>query len=96
MGNIQMVGKSQAPMFRGEKPLETKLAPDVDAASASPATRSTSGSRPRTCRGPRTGSPSTSDGKLTLSYTPTNQVPKERLYEKLKSMLGTSACTRTT
>ena len=27
MGNIQMVGKSSAPMFRGEKPLETKLAP---------------------------------------------------------------------
>ena len=27
MGNIQMVGKSQAPMFKGEKPLETKLAP---------------------------------------------------------------------
>ena len=27
MGNIQMVGKSQAPMFRGEKPIETKLAP---------------------------------------------------------------------
>src|ERR687897_1072602 len=27
LGNIQMVGKSQAPMFRGEKPTETKLAP---------------------------------------------------------------------
>ena len=27
LGNIQMVGKSQAPMYRGEKPLETKLAP---------------------------------------------------------------------
>ena len=25
MGNIQMVGKSQAPMFRGEKPGETQL-----------------------------------------------------------------------
>ena len=28
MGNIQMIGKSQAEMFRGEKPIETKLAPD--------------------------------------------------------------------
>jgi choline dehydrogenase-like flavoprotein len=28
MGNIQMIGKSQADMFKGEKPLETKLAPD--------------------------------------------------------------------
>ncbi len=27
-GNIQMVGKSQAPMYRGEKPIETMLAPD--------------------------------------------------------------------
>ena len=27
MGNIQMVGKSDAEMFKGEKPLETKLAP---------------------------------------------------------------------
>src|SRR4029453_15242290 len=27
MGNIQMIGKSQAEMFKGEKPLETKLAP---------------------------------------------------------------------
>ena len=27
LGNIQMVGKSQAPMFRGEKPHETLLAP---------------------------------------------------------------------
>ena len=27
LGNIQMVGKSQADMYRGEKPLETKLAP---------------------------------------------------------------------
>src|SRR5215831_2773209 len=27
LGNIQMVGKSQAPMYRGERPGETKLAP---------------------------------------------------------------------
>ena len=27
LGNIQMVGKSQPPMYRGEKPVETKLAP---------------------------------------------------------------------
>ena len=59
LGNIQMVGKSQAPMFRGEKPGETKLAPRVDARARREATRSTSGSRPRTCRGPTTGSPST-------------------------------------
>ena len=27
MGNLQMVGKSSAPMYRGEKPIETGLAP---------------------------------------------------------------------
>ena len=27
MGNLQMVGKSSAPMYRGEKPVETVLAP---------------------------------------------------------------------
>jgi choline dehydrogenase-like flavoprotein len=27
------------------------------------------------------------DGKLTLSYKPNNQVPKQKLYEKLRSML---------
>jgi choline dehydrogenase-like flavoprotein len=27
-------------------------------------------------------------GTITLSYTPTNQVPKQKLYEKLKSMLN--------
>jgi choline dehydrogenase-like flavoprotein len=29
-----------------------------------------------------------SAGNLTLSYTPNNQVPQQKLYEKLKSMLG--------
>ncbi len=28
LGNVQMVGKSTAPMFRGERPRETKLAPE--------------------------------------------------------------------
>ena len=31
LGNIQMVGKSQAPMFRGEKPGETQARAGVDA-----------------------------------------------------------------
>ena len=28
LGNVQMVGKSTAPMFRGERPRDTKLAPE--------------------------------------------------------------------
>ena len=31
MGNIQMVGKSQGPMYRGEKPIEAGAGADVDA-----------------------------------------------------------------
>ena len=54
MGNIQMVGKSVAEMYRGEKPLMTKLAPTFSLERGRRRTRSTSGSRPRTCRRPRT------------------------------------------
>jgi len=57
MGNIQMIGKSQAAMFRGEKPLETMFAPNW-------ALRDVAEHAvdfwlsPRTCRSPATGSPS--------------------------------------
>ena len=90
LGNIQMVGKSQAPMFRGEKPGETKLAPEWTL-ERWPGTRSTSGSRPRTCRGPRTGSPSTATASVTLSYTETNAEAKKQLYEKLQSTARASS-----
>ena len=96
MGNIQMVGKSSADMYRGEKPLETKLAPDWTLRRASHATRSTSGSRPRTCRGRSNRVTLRHDGSIALSYTPTNEVPKQRLLHELKAMLGTSGCTSTT
>jgi hypothetical protein len=55
LGNIQMVGKSSAEMYRGEKPLQTKLAPRSGRSTRSPSTPSTSGSPQRTCPGPRTG-----------------------------------------
>jgi choline dehydrogenase-like flavoprotein len=87
VGSIQMVGKSQAPMFRGEKPIETMLAPDfvleklADHAVdfwlmtedlPSPDNRVTVDQH----------------GQITLSYTGTNQEPSDRLYAQLKSMLG--------
>ena len=53
LGNIQMVGKSSAEMYRGEKPLQTRLAPEWTLEKVA-ATPSTSGSRPRTCRCRRT------------------------------------------
>ncbi len=87
MGNIQMVGKSQAPMFRGEKPRQTKLAPEW---SLERIARHAIDFWLSTEDLPRPDNRVTVDGsgKLTLRYTPTNDVPKERLYGQLKSMLG--------
>jgi choline dehydrogenase-like flavoprotein len=87
MGNIQMVGKSQAPMYKGEKPLETKLAPmfslDEIARHAVDFWLSTEDL-------PRAENRVTveRDGNIMLSYTPTNEVPKKQLYDKLRSMLN--------
>ena len=87
MGNIQMVGKSQAPMFRGEKPGETRFAPtwsleDV-ALHAVDFWLSTEDL-------PRAENRVTVDdkGMITIAYTATNDEPKQRLFEQLKSMLG--------
>ncbi len=86
LGNIQMIGKSQAPMFRGEKPKETKLSPHWSlermARHAIDFWLSTE-DLPQ----PENRVIVDRDGKLTLSYTPTNEVPKEHLYLKLKSIL---------
>jgi choline dehydrogenase-like flavoprotein len=87
MGNIQMVGKSSAPMYRGEKPLETKLAPtrtlENMARHAVDFWLSTEDLPLPENRVTLDG-----DGQIKLSYRPTNQVPKERLYNQLKSMLA--------
>ena len=88
LGNIQMVGKSQADdVPRREAGRDTSSRPSGRCAT-SLGTRSTSGSRPRTCRGPRTASRSTEDGNIQISYTASNEEPKERLYHQLKEMLG--------
>ena len=87
LGNIQMVGKSQPEMFRGEKPGETKLAPEWTlervAKHAIDFWLSTEDL-------PRSENRVTldGDGNVQLAYTPTNDVPKQRLYAKLKSILG--------
>jgi choline dehydrogenase-like flavoprotein len=87
LGNIQMVGKSQSPMFHGERPGATKLAPhwtlDKVALHAVDFWLSTEDL-------PRAENRVTvdGDGKVTLSYRATNDVPKQRLYDQLKSMLG--------
>jgi choline dehydrogenase-like flavoprotein len=87
LGNIQMVGKSQADMFRGEKPGETKFAPSWtlrDVATHAVDFWLSTEDLPRadnrvTLR---------PDGHLAISYTASNEEPKKRLYHQLKSMLG--------
>src|SRR5262249_52363455 len=87
VGNIQMVGKSQGPMYRGEKPIETALMPmwglEKIAKHAVDFWLSTEDL-------PRAENRVTVDrqGAITLRYTPNNQVPKQKLYQKLKSMLN--------
>src|SRR5215471_7910026 len=86
MGNIQMMGKSQGEMYKGEKPLETKLAPlgllnDI-ARHAVDFWLST-----EDLPDPNNRVTVDKAGNVTLSYTPNNQVPQQKLYDKLKSML---------
>jgi len=87
VGSIQMVGKSQAPMYKGEKPLETMLAPmwvlDKLADHAVDFWLMTEDL-------PRAENRITvdKDGTITLNYTATNEVPSGKLYDKLKSMLS--------
>jgi choline dehydrogenase-like flavoprotein len=87
LGNIQMVGKSVAAMYRGEKPVETRLAPEWSleriAAHAVDFWLSTE-DLPR----PDNRVTLRADGSLRLSYAPTNEVPKRKLYEQLKAIVG--------
>ena len=87
LGNIQMVGKSSADMYRGEKPLQTRLAPqrtlDEVARHAVDFWLSTE-DLPR----PENRVTLREDGSIRLSYTPSNEEPKKRLLHQLKSMLG--------
>jgi choline dehydrogenase-like flavoprotein len=87
MGNIQMVGKSVGEMYKGEKPLETALAPlgllnDI-AQHAVDFWLST-----EDLPDPDNRVSVDKQGNVTLCYTPNNQAPKQKLYDKLKSMLG--------
>jgi choline dehydrogenase-like flavoprotein len=87
LGNIQMVGKSQAPMFRGERPGETKLAPQWTLEKVAKhaidfwlSTEDLPVAENRVTID--------KDGKLTLSYKATNDKPKQELNKQLHSMLG--------
>jgi choline dehydrogenase-like flavoprotein len=87
MGNIQMVGKSVAAMYRGEQPLMTKLAPTFSltevADHAIDFWLSTEDL-------PLAENRVSLDGKgdITLSYKSTNDGARDRLFKQLRSLLG--------
>jgi choline dehydrogenase-like flavoprotein len=87
LGNIQMVGKSQAPMYRGEKPVQTRLAPQWTlervAKHAVDFWLST-----EDLPMPENRVTVDGEGKLTLAYKATNDTPKKELNKQLGSMLG--------
>src|SRR6266542_532544 len=87
MGNIQMVGKSQAEMYKGEKPIETKLAPTFalkDIATHAVDFWLSTEDLPL----PENRVTLEKDGNVKLAYEPSNEESGKRLYHKLKSMLG--------
>ena len=87
LGNIQMVGKSSADMYRGEKPLQTKLAPqwtlDRVARHAVDFWLSTEDL-------PRLSNRVTlrHDGSIAIRYEATNHASATQLLHELKSLLG--------
>jgi choline dehydrogenase-like flavoprotein len=86
LGNIQMVGKSQAPMFRGEKPGETRFAPEWTLRDVARhavdfwlSTEDLPAAQNRVTL--------TEDGSIQISYTAGNQEAKDRLFHELRERL---------
>jgi choline dehydrogenase-like flavoprotein len=86
LGNIQMLGKSQGPMYRSEKPHETSVVPgwtlDMVARHAVDFWLTT-----EDLPLPQNRVTLERDGRIKLDYTPTNEAPKRMLYAHLKAML---------
>ena len=87
MGNLQMVGKSSAPMYRGEKPIETRLAPTFalrDVAEHAVDFWLSAEDLPD----PDNRVTLNRDGNVVLAYTPNNTEPMEQLYRRVKKHLS--------
>jgi choline dehydrogenase-like flavoprotein len=87
MGNVQMVGKSSAPMYRGEKPVESELAPTFalrDVAEHAIDFWLSVEDLPD----PDNRVTLDREGNVVLSYTPNNQEPMEQLYRRVKKQLN--------
>ncbi len=87
LGNLQMVGKSQAPMFHGEKPGETRFAPNWSleqvALHAVDFWLST-----EDLPSPENRVTLSRDGNIVIDYKASNDEAKDRLFGKLKDMLA--------
>ena len=87
MGNLQMVGKSSPPMYRGEKPIETGLAPTF--ALHEVAERAIDfWLSVEDLPDPNNRVTLNQDGNVVLTYTPNNTEPMEQLYRRVKKNLG--------
>jgi len=87
MGNVQMVGKSSAPMYRGEKPVESELAPTFalrDVADHAIDFWLSVEDLPD----PDNRVSLDREGNVVLSYTPNNQEPMTQLYRRVKKQLN--------
>jgi choline dehydrogenase-like flavoprotein len=87
MGNIQMVGKSVPSMYRGEKPLMTKLAPTFSLEEVAThaidfwlSTEDLPEAENRVTLDPH--------GEITLAYRSCNDTAREKLFHQLRSLLG--------
>jgi choline dehydrogenase-like flavoprotein len=87
MGNIQMVGKSVADMYRGEQPLMTKLAPTFSLTEVADhaidfwlSTEDLPLAENRVSLD--------SKGDVVLNYRATNDGARDRLFKQLRSLLG--------
>ena len=87
MGNIQMIGKSNAEAMRGEKPKLTKLSPEwalSDVARHAVDFWLTTEDLPT----PDNRVTTDGDGNVHLAYTSTNDAEADRLYAELKKILN--------
>ncbi len=88
MGNIQMVGKSVPEMYRGEKPVITKLAPFglslKEVAEHAVDFWLSTEDLPQ----PENRVTVDGEGRLTLNYESSNDTARDRLLEQLRSLLG--------
>jgi choline dehydrogenase-like flavoprotein len=87
MGNVQMVGKSSAPMYRGEKPIEAGLAPTFalrEVAEHAIDFWLSAEDLPV----PDNRVTLNENSEIVLSYTPNNREPLEQLYHRVKKHLS--------